>query len=318
VVSLLKPLLRLSLVSAPAYGLALLLSTPASAVERPVLNAADFGTIDQALQNLPTDGGTVFVPAGVYSLSEKLRLRSNVELRGEGMEQTVLVLADGANDHLISNSSLTGGNTKIVIRDLGLRGNAANQSDWSFGVRLVNVTDALVDNVEASDFRKDGFYLGYNGMNGVRNVRVSNCRAVGNYRYGLALKHGTGNLVDGCSFEGNGFIAAGAAVKLGPDERLDASGNWIIGNRAIENYAGFVLWAEPGYESRVGENVVCGNHAEQNVMVGFQDFRGSNNLFFANVAQANGLAFDFGPTTRTEPQAADACAVRPLPEEPSQ
>jgi len=283
-------------------ALALADARPAAAVdqERPVLNALDFAGIQEAVDRLPRTGGTVVVPAGTYVVPKKIRLRSGVELRGEGIDRTLLVLADGANDHLISNADLRAGNGGLIIRDLGLRGNAANQSDWSFGVRLVNVTDSLVENVEASDFAKDGFYLGYNAENGVRDVRVVGCRAVGNRRYGLALKHGTGNVVEGCTFEGNGFPEEGAAVKLGPDEGLDASGNRIVGNRAAGNYAGFVLYAAVGYGSRVADNAVCRNHAEGNLLIGFQDFRGDGNLFVGNTAEGNGQDFDLGPATRTE------------------
>ena len=267
---------------------------------RPLLDARDFAGIQEAIDSLPDGGGTVVVPAGTHLLSKKIRLPSGVELRGEGIDRTVLVLAEGANDHLISNRDLRRGNSGIVIRDLGLRGNGATQSAWSLGVRLVNVTDALIENVEASDFSKDGFYLGYNAGNGVRNVRVLGCRAVGNRRYGLALKHGTGNLVEGCTFQGNGFPEEGAAVKLGPDQGLDASGNRIVGNRAIGNYAGFVLYAAVDYDSRVADNTVCSNHAERNALVGFQDFRGDGNLFVGNTAEANGQDFDLAETTRVE------------------
>ena len=270
---------------------------------RPLVIAGEAG-IQDAIDSLPPGGGTVVVPAGTYVLTKKVRLPSHVELRGEGIDRTVLVLADGANDHLISNRDLRRGNTGLVIRDLGLRGNAANQSDWSFGVRLVNVTDTLVENVEASDFSKDGFYLGYNAENGVRNVRVAGCRAVGNRRYGLALKHGTGNLIEGCAFESNGFPEEGAAVKLGPDQGLDASGNRIVGNHAVGNYAGVVLYAAEDYGSRVGDNAVCHNHAADNLLVGFQDFRGEGNLFVGNTVEGNGRDFDLAPTTRL---AGDGC-----------
>jgi hypothetical protein len=280
---------------------------------RRTLSARDFASIQDALDSLPDEGGTVVVPAGVYTLAKKIKLASNVELRGEGMQETVLVLADGANDHLISNSSLIKGNTDITIRDIGLRGNSAHQSDWSFGVRLTNVTHSLVVNVESVDFWTDGFYLGYNAFNGARNIRVSGCRAANNRRYGLAIKHGTGVLVDGCTFEGNGFAGEGAAVKLGPDQERQAIGNRIIGNRAVGNYSGFVLFEALGYGSRVVDNVLCKNDAEGNATVGFQDFRGEGNLFFDNIAQGNGQDFDFAPTTRTEPGPSDACTVPPLP-----
>jgi len=312
---------RAPLGTAVLFSLLLLACTPALRLSAPLgplngrrtVNARDFASIQDALDSLPDEGGTVVVPAGVHTLAKKIKLGSHVELRGEGMQETVLVLADGANDHLISNSSLIKGNTDITIRDIGLRGNSAHQSDWSFGVRLTNVTESLVVNVESDDFWTDGFYLGYNAFNGARNIRVSGCRAANNRRYGLAIKHGTGVLVDGCSFEGNGFANEGAAVKLGPDQERQAVGNRIIGNRAVGDYSGFVLFQAVGYGSRVADNVLCNNDAEGNATFGFQDFRGEGNLFFDNRAQGNGQDFDFAPTTRTEPGPGDTCAVPPLP-----
>ena len=292
--------LVLTLTMASAVMLASGIAPTARSQERPVLNAADFASIQAAVDALPAGGGTVGVPDGAYVLPRKVRLRSHVELRGEGMDRTILTLADGANDHLVSNRDLQRGNEGIAIRDLGLRGNAANQTDWSFGVRLVNVTDSVVERVEASDFTKDGFYLGYNDERGVRNVRVADCRAVGNRRYGIALKHGTGNTIERCTFEANGLVDEGAGIKLGPDQGLDASGNRIVGNRAVGNFTGIVLFAAIDYDSRVAENLVCGNVAIDNVQVGFQDFRGERNVFAANVAHGNGVDFDLSESTRTD------------------
>ena len=299
--------LVLTLAMASAITLAGSAAATAHSQDRPTLSAADFASIQAAVDALPPGGGTVVVPTGSYVLAKKVRLPSHVELRGEGMDRTILSLADRANDHLISNRDLREGNQDIAIRDIGLRGNAANQTDWSFGIRLVNVADSVVERVEAVDFSKDGFYLGYSdersGHRGVRNVRVSDCRAVGNRRYGIALKHGTGNTIERCTFEGNGLADEGAGVKLGPDQGLDASGNRIVGNRAVGNFTGIVLFAAIDYDSRVGDNVVCGNEAVDNVQVGFQDFRGEGNLFAANAARGNGVDFDLSASTRTDEEA---------------
>jgi parallel beta-helix repeat protein len=279
-------------------------TTSAAAQSWSVVNARDFRSIQDAVEALPREGGTVVVPAGVHTVREKIKLSSHVELRGEGMDRTILSLADRANDHLISNRDLREGNQDIAIRDIGLRGNAANQTDWSFGIRLVNVADSVVERVEAVDFSKDGFYLGYSdersGHRGVRNVRVSDCRAVGNRRYGIALKHGSGNTIERCTFEGNGLADEGAGVKLGPDQGLNASGNRIVGNRAVGNFTGIVLFAAIDYDSRVRDNVVCGNEAVDNVQVGFQDFRGEGNVFAANAARGNGVDFDLSTSTLTD------------------
>src|SRR4051812_34468388 len=89
-----------------AVALTLLITSMGHAQERPVLNSDDYPTIQEAVDALPPDGGTVVVPARSYTLPRKIRLPSHVELRGEGMDATILTLADGANDHLISNRDL--------------------------------------------------------------------------------------------------------------------------------------------------------------------------------------------------------------------
>ena len=283
-----------------AVALTLLIASTGHTQERPVRNVADYPTIQEAIDALPPDGGTVVVPAGTYTLPRKIRLPSHVELRGEGMDTTILTLADGANDHLISNRDLRQGDTDITIRDLGLRGNAENQTDWSFGVRFENVTDSVVERVEADDFTKDGFYFGYNNGNGVRNVRVSDCRAVGNHRYGIAIKDGTQVRIENCSFEGNGFADEGAGIKLGPDQGLDASNNWIAHNRVVGNYEGIVLYAAVAYQSHVGTNVVCENDVENNQQHGLQDFRGDHNRFIGNWTSSNGIDLDLNETSDVE------------------
>lgn len=283
-----------------AIILALLTATAGSTRERAVLNAGDFPTIQAAVDALPPDGGTVMVPAGSYTLPKKIRLPSHVELRGEGMGATILTLADAANDHLISNRDLRQGNTDIAIRDLGLRGNAENQSDWSFGVRFENVTDSVIERVEADDFSTDGFYLGYNSGNGTRHVRVSDCRAIGNHRYGIAIKLGTDNTIERCTFEGNGFVDEGSGIKLGPDQQLDASSNRIAGNRVVGNYEGIVLFAAVGYDSHVGNNLVCDNDVENNQQHGIQDFRGDHNRFIGNWVSGNGIDLDMSETSEVD------------------
>lgn len=284
----------------PAVVLALVFAQPGHTEDRALVNVGDYPTIQAAIDALPAAGGTVVVPAGSYTLSKKVRLPSHVELRGEGMGVTILTLADGANDHLISNSDLREGNTDIAIRDLGLRGNAEHQSDWSFGVRFENVTDSVIERVEADDFTKDGFYLGYNSGNGTRDVRVSDCRAVGNYRYGIALKDGAENRIEGCSFEGNGVVDQGSGVKLGPDQGLDASNNWIARNRVVGNYEGIVLFAAIGYESHVGNNLVCENDVESNQQHGLQDFRGDHNRFIGNWTSGNGIDLEMSETSEVD------------------
>ena len=311
---------------------ALALLPPHSVVlaqERPTLNARDFPTIQAALDRLPRSGGTVLVPAGVYTVAAKIRLRSGVELRGAGIDRTTLILGDGVRDHLISNADLLEGNTNITIRDLQLRGNRDGQYKWlfdgrlassspnrawSFGVRLVNVTDSLIENVEASDFTKDGFYLGYSEYNGVYRTRLVGCRARNNGRNGISLTHGSYNVIEGCLVENNNRVERVGGLQLEPDEGLEVSHNLIVDNRASGNHTGITLYTEPptwrGISTLVG-NAVCHNRAERNRFVGIWDHFGQGNVFVDNAA--TGSENDFGPaeTSLVGDDFAAACAPPP-------
>ena len=300
----------------------------ASAQQRPTVSSGDFGSIQDALDRLPPQGGTVLVPAGVYTISEKIRLRSHVELRGAGIDRTILVLADGAMDHLISNADLNAGNTDITIRDLQLRGNRLGQRRWgydgrlprgggevwSFGVRLVNVTDSLVENVEASDFTKDGFYLGYNGYRGVYRTRLSNCRARNNGRNGISLTHGSYNVIENCLVEGNNRIKQVGGIQLEPDEGLEVSHNLVRGNRVSGNHAGINLQTLPpsweGITTLVG-NAVCGNTGERNGSYGVWDNFGQGNVLVNNTVTGSDQSLKTARTSRVGEAFAAACAPPP-------
>jgi parallel beta-helix repeat protein len=296
---------------------------------RPILNSRDFDSIQQAIDSLPPEGGTVVIPPGVHDVREKIRVPSHVELRGAGIDRTILVLADGVRDHLISNADLVAGNTNITIRDLQLRGNKAGQrrlrfdgrllggraDAWSFGIRFANVTDSLIENVEASDFTKDGFYLGYNRYNGTYRVRLANCRARDNGRNGISLTHGSFNVIEKCEVRDNNRIERVGGIQLEPDEGLEVSHNLIVGNRASGNHTGITLYTDrPSWRGRstlVG-NAVCFNTAEGNTFVGIWDHFGQGNYFVGN--SASGSQQDFGPTesSRVGPDFAAACE-RPAP-----
>lgn len=306
---------RFALHGAALLALALTLLSPEQLVGaqgHPIFNAHDFPSIEEAVSRLLHSGGTVVVPAGVYIVREKLRLGSNVELRGEGIDRTILVLDEGVRDHLISNANLQEGNSNITIRDLQLRGNRLGQSRWghggrlvtgsasgvwSFGVRFVNVTDSLIENVEASDFAKDGFYLGYSNSNGVYRTRIVGCRARYNGRNGISLTHGSHNVIRGCVVEHNNLVEQVGGIQLEPDGDLEISHNVVIENRVAGNHTGITLYTDPprwlGGPTLI-KNAVCYNAAEGNRFVGIWDHYGQGNVFVDNTAA--GSEFDFGPT----------------------
>ena len=302
---------------------------PARADERPTLDAGAFRTIQEAVDALPEAGGTVLIPTGVHAVRAKIKLPSRVELRGAGIDRSILVLADGVMDHLISNADLDDGNAEITIRDLGLRGNRPGQRRWgyggrlpstpdpdpdeevwSFGVRLVNVADALIERVEASDFTKDGFYLGYNGYNGVYRTRLLDCRAVGNGRNGISLTHGSHNLIAGCDVRDNNRVEPVGGIQLEPDEDLEVSHNVVVNNRVSGHHTGIALYTVApswrGTPTLIG-NAVCDNVAVNNGFIGFWDHFGQGNVFINNESRGSQHDYGYAETTRVDPEDAGAC-----------
>jgi parallel beta-helix repeat protein len=229
-------------------------------------------------------------------------------------------------DHLISNADLSAGNTDITIRDVSLRGNRLGQRRWaydgrlpapgpsgevwSFGVRLVNVTDSLIERVDASDFVKDGFYLGYNGYNGVYRTRLLDCKANRNGRNGISLTHGSYNLIAGCEVRDNNVDEPVGGIQLEPDEDLEVSHNVLVRNTVSGNHTGIALYTVPptwrGTPSLVA-NAVCDNRAADNRFVGFWDHFGQGNVFVDDESTGSENDYGYAETTRAGPEHADAC-----------
>ena len=86
------------------------------------LNAADFFSktsptsgIQQAIDALPKDGGTVFLPAGTYKMTRSINLRSGVILRGAG-PLTVITRRDPWYQQPLTISG-DEGDKKITVKD---------------------------------------------------------------------------------------------------------------------------------------------------------------------------------------------------------
>jgi hypothetical protein len=109
-------------------------------------------------------GGTLFIRAGTYSITTTLFVGTNTEIRGEGgrgkislNHATVLALANNVNADLLQSKDY-GANTQnqgIVIRDIGLNGNDANNAATSNGIRIAS-KDFLLENVYIFNFNDYG------------------------------------------------------------------------------------------------------------------------------------------------------------------
>lgn len=81
----------------------------------------DFTSLEDALKALPASGGKVFVKAGVYTVTDTIRITgSNVQIQGEGMGITVFVAAStmtGNTPALEAFSSASDGTPRTLVAD---------------------------------------------------------------------------------------------------------------------------------------------------------------------------------------------------------
>jgi len=87
------------------------------------LNAADFrkagsptAGIQEAVDALPKEGGSVFIPAGTYEIAREIVLRSGVQIRGEG-EHTIIARRDPCFQAPLAAPAKKG-EKKVAVKDL--------------------------------------------------------------------------------------------------------------------------------------------------------------------------------------------------------
>jgi len=162
----------------------------------------DYSDIQTAINALPAGGGRVFVKEGTYNLAAKLViLLSNVTLQGQGAS-TILHLDNTVNQSVLEIGNGADAYTDIVIRDLKIEGNSANQTG-GYGIHARVASDKIqILNCLISDTKWAGIYL-EGGLTRpvVRGNRIENCK-----RNGLLL-----GSTDGGVFSENAFIDNGDA-----------------------------------------------------------------------------------------------------------
>jgi hypothetical protein len=147
------------------------------------VSGTDASTVIQSAINALTNGGKIFIKAGIYRLKSKLSLNSNNELFGEGINKTVLLKDDTSIDAVYAE-----GKQKITITNLTVDGAVTSPTRTSgAGIYLNGCSDVFLFNVESKNNDKEGFLLDYN----CTNVIISHVKSFNNW---------TGIVIRGSSF----------------------------------------------------------------------------------------------------------------------
>lgn len=101
--------------------------------------------------------GTVYIPAGTYSINEAVRFHQGVNLVGDGIGKTVLKKVGTSNNYVVGNPIIKNGNNlNVTVSHLtidGDRQNRANQGLGQIGGMLIDrdVSKLTIENIEVRD-----------------------------------------------------------------------------------------------------------------------------------------------------------------------
>lgn len=237
--------------------------------------------ISAALNQIKGTGGAVYLPAGTYTINNKIELYSNTTLFGDGIDQTILV--GGINideEEAVLGNDTDEGNSNIVIRDMTIKGHAQGTGQ---AIKLRNLDRGYVYRVKAEGVNT-GILLGFHSGKGVDNVRISECQVIGAKTYGVFLSLGKNNVVDHCTISSGGSDALGIGMEIAVEGEI--SGNRVISNNvtggghSLSFTSGNDTQSDPSWINQ--NNIVCYNTASGNHIDQIWDQRGKGNLYVGN------------------------------------
>lgn len=154
------------------------LTQPVAAIAGPVTNVRGYGAtgdgttndtaaVAAALADCPA-GGTIYFPAGTYSLATwtVVNLTKQVRLQGAGPTASVLVGPDIVTNDFISTTK------DVCVSDLGL---STFRRCVDMSPVATYLTDVQFDNLRLSNFNKGLYGKNTTPGAGVQNLRVTNC-----------------------------------------------------------------------------------------------------------------------------------------------
>lgn len=267
---------------------------------KPVISVKAFGDNIQAALDCfkdPTSGGgAVYIQAGTYTITEKIRIYSNITLFGDGIDRTILQATSSFRDTMIGNDS-SRGQQNIAIREMTLNGGLDPQDDFRSGfdgIRLRDLTGGYIYRVKVERFGDYGIWLSFKptseapGYKAVYNFRVSECQSLRNKGKGIWIDSGERNVVDNCIVSAEGD-ANGIGFEIGIEGRL--SNNMMISNDIQRNGHGITLTAGnfDNYTSGMinSNNIVCYNTVKNNLGPGVWDQHGKDNVYIGNAIASN-------------------------------
>lgn len=184
----------------------------------------DTSSFQDAIDALPKDGGTVYVPAGAYVIdpTRNVKLRSRMHLsmatgarllaKANAAPRAYVLLAQELEDVEISGGRIIGDRDS----HLGTTG------EWGHGIRVRGCSGVTIRNINISRCWGDGIsaggikYPGEPNRPG-RDYVFEKVVCTENRRQGLTIGSSRGVRIRNCEFSDTGGTAPGAGIDIEPD-----------------------------------------------------------------------------------------------------
>lgn len=177
--------------------------------------------------------GKVYLFAGTYTITASIQVRNNTTLAGAGAG-TIITIPNSHNTAInaLTNYTTGGNGTGIIIQDLKLDGNKANNTTGnmyglylngvgSTGTTSTSVLGAKISNIWSNNWRNGGIYLGSTASSTITNVTAQGSSSMG------ILVSGSSNNI----FSNNTLVANGHGFYLNASAANNTfTGNYIAGN----------------------------------------------------------------------------------------
>ena len=278
-------------------------------------DAADYvatGTSDHTIINTALTaaaGGAVYLMEGTYTLGGAISVPNNTTLSGAGAG-TIITVPNSFNTSItaIANTTTGGNGTGIVIRDVTLDGNKANQSSGTqrgiylngagSGAAVSSVQGARVMNVTVRNWLSEGFVT-----SGSSNTIINGVTSTLNGGHGFNITSGanitfTGNTSQGNGGRGSSFTSVSSSAVTGNTSQGNtgtgflfdtATYNTVTGNTSQGN-VGNGIYVTAGSSNTVSSNNISGNGSNGIGIVGSS----SNNITDNRITDSNGTTDNNG------------------------
>ncbi|WP_336806383.1 right-handed parallel beta-helix repeat-containing protein [Fulvimonas yonginensis] len=251
----------------------------------------DTAAIQAAINSLPSDGGTVTVPAGHYMINalKPIKMRSHTRLLMDSMA-TLEVIPNSASRYWVikvwdvTDVRIVGGN---LVGDRAKH--IGTSGEWGYGINIQGSKNVMVKGVSLSNFWGDGIWIGATGWGSSASrsdyVTINGVVSSNNRRQGLSIGPAQHVYIVNSTFKDTNGTLPEAGIDIepqdqGPANTIRLEKNTFSGNRGN----GIEL------HSNISDVAIVGNTMTGNRGFGVLGITAPYITVSANTMTKNGLA----------------------------